>query len=288
MHITELEASASKAERDGYNSQMNVSTLQAELTTSHASISALEEKKNGQAEEIKSLTASIEEFQSGAAKFEKTVQKLQKSLKSVENEKSVQSARVQNLENKTADLEDLRGKVRALTASSNKSMALGKQLNIATGKVESLQLTNDSLIEETKGLRKSASEANSALTSTTTKFEVLSKTHTTTTTDLQTATKQSQKMTAERNSLKQKAASLSKDMQRLSRGGRSVKELEKMIQHFDEMRIENSVLKAEKKAANETMMEYKEAAELHVDARQRGLVDGEAERALQQRAELER
>ncbi|GMH96574.1 hypothetical protein TrST_g9353 [Triparma strigata] len=286
--ITELEASNSKAEREGYNSQMNVSTLQAELNTSHASISGLEEVKNGQAEEIKSLKATIEEFEAGTAKFEKQIQKLQKSLKSVENEKSVQSARVQNLENKTADLEDLRGKVKALTASSNKSGALEKQLNIATAKVESLQLTNDSLMEETKRMRKQTSEAKSSLSSTTSKLEALTKTHKSIASDLQGATKETQKLTAERNGLKQKAASLGKDLARLSRGGRSVKELEKMIQHYDQMRIENSVLKAEKKAADESMMEYKEAAELHVDARQRGLVDGEAERALQQRAELER
>ena len=54
--ITELEASNSKAEREGYNSQMNVSTLQAELNTSHASISGLEEVKNGQAEEVRGGT----------------------------------------------------------------------------------------------------------------------------------------------------------------------------------------------------------------------------------------
>ena len=210
-----------------------------------------------------------------------------RSSQSVENEKSVQSARVQNLENKTADLEDLRGKVKALTASSNKSGALEKQLNIATAKVESLQLTNDSLMEETKRMRKQTSEAKSSLSSTTTKLEALTKTHKSVASDLQGATKETQKLTAERNGLKQKAASLGKDLARLSRGGRSVKELEKMIQHYDQMRIENSVLKAEKKAADESMMEYKEAAELHVDARQRGLVDGEAERALQQRAELE-
>lgn len=217
------------------------------------------------------------------SKSEADMAEMKKGLKSVENEKSVLAARVQGLKNKAKEVEELREKAKALKEGAGKAGHLEKQLSSATQKLGSLQLTNDSMVDEMKRLRKQAQESTSSLSDLTKKHDAVTKAHAAAASDLQVANASNQSLTATCNSLRQKSSSIAKDLARLTKGGRSVKELEKMITNYDRMRVDTSILKAEKKHAEETMMEYKEAAEMHADARARGMVDGEAERAVQQR-----
>ena len=245
-------------------------------------------EKEGLEGELRESRMKVKELEDQRSAAEADMAEKKKGLKSVENEKSVLAARVQGLKNKAREVEELREKVKSLKEGAGKAGHLEKQLASATQKVSSLQLTNDSMVDEMKRLRKQAHDSTSSLSDLTKKHDSLTKAHSTATTDLQVALAGNQSLTATCNSLRQKSSSIAKDLSRLTKGGRSVKELEKMIVNFDRMRIDNSILKAEKKHAEETMMEYKEAAEMHADARAKGMVDGEAERALQQRSELER
>ena len=72
----------------------------------------------------------------------------------------------------------------------------------------------------------------------------------------------------------------------MTKNSRSVKDIEKIIANHEKLVFDNALLKAEKKHAEETMLEYKEAAEIHADARQRAGINGEAERAVQQMTKL--
>lgn len=286
--IKDLEAAASKAEREAYSSSMNVATLQAELATSHQTISSLRESVQTQKGEIETQRRAIGAMNEEIASHTSTTAQLQKNVKSLENEKSVQNARVQNLQNKAADVAKLQAKVKTLTALSSKSSSLEKQLGIVTEKANALVLSNESLIDENKKMRKISSEATEKLLVVTNKATKFERDFEAANSELAAATKSNQLLIAERNSLKAKSQSIAKDLGRLTKNSRSVKDIEKIIATHEKLVVDNSLLKAEKKYAQETMLEYKEAAEIHADARQRAGINGEAERAVQQRGELER
>lgn len=63
--IRDLEAAASKAEREAYSASMNVATLQAELATTHQTISSLRENIKGQQGELESKTLQIGHMKGG-------------------------------------------------------------------------------------------------------------------------------------------------------------------------------------------------------------------------------
>jgi hypothetical protein len=137
-------------------------------------------------------------------------------------------------------------------------------------------------------MRKISSEATEKLLVVTNKATKFERDFEAANSELAAATKSNQLLIAERNSLKAKSQSIAKDLGRLTKNSRSVKDIEKIIATHEKLVVDNSLLKAEKKYAQETMLEYKEAAEIHADARQRAGINGEAERAVQQRGELER
>jgi len=96
------------------------------------------------------------------------------------------------------------------------------------------------------------------------------------------------KTVTERNSLKAKYASVAKDLGRLTKGNRSVKEIEGVLAKYENLAVQNSVLKAERNQALDDVKEYKMSSEILVDSRRKAGVVGEAEKALQVKGELER
>ena len=67
-----------------------------------------------------------------------------------------------------------------------------------------------------------------------------------------------------------------------------MKEIEGIINSFESMSVQNSVLKAERDQALDEVKDYKSASEIFADSRKKATVVGEAEKALQVKAELER
>ena len=107
----DLEAAASKAEREAYSSQMNVSTLRTELNASHQSIAELEESKRAGELSLEKSKEVARNLKQEVAAQAKTIAELRRAVKAVENERTVQSARVQSLENKISDNNALQEKV---------------------------------------------------------------------------------------------------------------------------------------------------------------------------------
>jgi len=203
--IRDLEAAASKAEREAYSSSMNVATLQAELNTSHQTISSLRETSSTQKGAIEDHQDEVGKLKAEVSAHISTTGQLQKNLKSLENEKSVQNARVQNLENKATDVGKLQAKVKSLSALSSKSSSLEKQLGIMTEKANALVLSNESLLDENKKMRKFSSEATEKLLVVTNKATKFERDYDAANSELAASTKSNQLLIAERNSLKAKS-----------------------------------------------------------------------------------
>lgn len=97
-----------------------------------------------------------------------------------------------------------------------------------------------------------------------------------------------QKFKGERNTMKQKADSLAKEMSRICRNGRGIAEIEKIINDTESRKMEVQILTAQKRKVVEELEVYKAAFETSLRAHEKANVAGEAILALDQKVELER
>ncbi|GMI35337.1 hypothetical protein TeGR_g7324, partial [Tetraparma gracilis] len=272
-----LEGEGQRVERESYNLKMNAATVQSELTGAHAKIGELEgalSRARGDAEEKKAAEARCE--------------KLAREVKSVGNEKAVLAARINNLENKLQAFGEMQEAARKNERAVARAAAVDKQLAAATERIEEMRERGQEKEADLKAatadnaknaasaarLGKELESASASLALSREQGEVLAS--------------QVTKLTTERNSLKAKHLSIAKDLARLTKNNRSVKEIEGIINSFESMSVQNSVLKAERDQALDEVKDYKSASEIFADSRKKATVVGEAEKALQVKAELER
>jgi len=97
-----------------------------------------------------------------------------------------------------------------------------------------------------------------------------------------------QKLKAERNSYKQKGDSLAKEMSRLCRDGRTVRDIEKILADDTTRSEEVIVLREQKRKALEQVDHFRMAYEQSLSAQRRAGLDHDAGKLLERNAELER
>ena len=96
------------------------------------------------------------------------------------------------------------------------------------------------------------------------------------------------KIKGEKNSFKQKADSLAKEMSRICKNGLGIKDIEKLMHDHKVIKTEVNLLTAQKRKALEQLHHYKSAYENSVLAQEKAGMNKEAMRALEQRVQLER
>ena len=97
-----------------------------------------------------------------------------------------------------------------------------------------------------------------------------------------------QKVKGERNTFKLKSDSLSKEMARICRNGMGVADIEQIMLDHETMRMEVSTLRTQKRRALEQLDEIRRAHDDSIQAQMKAGINGEAMRALEQKAVLER
>jgi hypothetical protein len=97
-----------------------------------------------------------------------------------------------------------------------------------------------------------------------------------------------QKLKAERNSYKQKCDSLAKEMNRICRDGRSIREIEKILADDATRREEVNVLREQKRKALEQVEQFRTAYEQSIGIQKLAGLDHDSIKLLERNAELER
>jgi seryl-tRNA synthetase len=98
---------------------------------------------------------------------------------------------------------------------------------------------------------------------------------------------QFQKTRGERNTYKQKADSLAKEMSRICRNGRGIADIEKLIHNHQALNVEAAQLRSDKKKALEEVEDCRAEHEQFVQAQIQAGADGEAVRTVQRNMELQ-
>ena len=224
-------------------------------------------------------------------KFEEksdVAQEYDKVIKSLRNEKAVLSAAIEARDSKLAkmsaqlnDADTLRHKAEAGEKAQHELEILRKKNKKAMEEMNKMKEDkNHSMIALEKAKKKiDRLEAD---------YEIEKKTLVTVKTEGSKIKLQFQKTRGERNTYKQKADSLAKEMSRICRNGKSINDIEKMIQDYQSLSSEVVQLRSEKKKALYEVEECKTDFEQYVKAQIQAKTDNEAIRVFQRNIELER
>ena len=237
--------------------------------------------KGDHAKHVSSLDAQV-------ASQSERIAELEKSVRTLQNEKAVLSAAVEARDSKLAKMGDLQTAVDNLSQKVSKGDSLKMELNDMsqryieiTKEMEKVSNFEKECREELEHTRSTMEDLQKRLAQEKQKSESRKL-------ELESLQIKNQKLQAERNSYKQKADSLSKEVGRLCRHGRTLRDVEKIVADEEARQMEVSLLKAQKRQALEDLHYYRTAYEQTMVAQKQAGLDGDAVKALQQNAELER
>ena len=231
------------------------------------------------------LVASLEERLVAQSE---TILGLEKSVRSYQNEKAVLSAAVDARDSKLEKMNGLQVALDNLSAKVAKGDSLRSEMSDMGKRYEvlcsDLEKVAASETECKVQLHKTLSTMNELCENL--ESEKTRRRHCQV--ELENVQRSNQKLKSERNSFKQKAESLTKEMSRLCKGGLTIQKIEKILADEESRRTEVELLRSQKKKALEDLHQYRSAYEQQLVAQLNIGVDGAAIKALEQKAELER
>ncbi|KAL3944620.1 MAG: hypothetical protein SGBAC_001280 [Bacillariaceae sp.] len=260
------------------NMKQTVQTAEHKITLFE---SAMSETKSCHMENVKDLEGSI-------SKQSEKITELEKNNKSLQNEKAVLSAAVEARESKLLRMGELQSslnemseqvaKYDALQAeldhSNSRCIEFEKSIKEASESEAKCQIDLQSALERIDTLTIGVKQEEEKLTSFKKEIEPLQK--------------KNQKLKAERNSFKQKNDSLTKEIARICRNGRSVNEIDKILSNYESLLEEIELLRKQKKKALEDAHQYRMSYEQAKTAQEKSGLDTQTSSVLERNAELER
>jgi hypothetical protein len=232
--------------------------------------------------------AHIEALEKRIISQSEKIAELEKNVRSLQNEKAVLSAAVEARDCKLSKMEELQTAVNKLSEKVSKGDSVKLELNDMSQRyieisqdLEKVSTFEKECRDELQQTRATMKDLQKRLTKEQEK-KVASQSQ------VETLQVKMQQLQAERNNYKQKADSLSKEVSRLCKNGRTLRDIEKIVLDEDSRQMEVSLLKSQKRQALEDLHHYRTAYEQTIMAQHKAGMDGEAMRALEQKAELER
>jgi len=210
---------------------------------------------------------------------------LEKVIKVLENEKAVMAASIEARDSKLQKMASLQDTVDLLSAQSKKYESVRAQLNDMEGKYENKQKDLELTIESKEQVSEELEQTKTTIDELSKRFEEEKEQLKEGKREIQKCQMASQTFKAERNSAKQKAESLSKEMARVHKT--STEQQQKWLEHEIALNEEISSFRKQKRDALEELEESRSHHILAMQAHHNAGIDGEAVRAVGQRAELE-
>ena len=258
--------------------QSSLRSAEREIETLRESIRNL---KVDHAFQIKSLEDRISSQSERIADAEKNVRSLQ-------NEKAVLSGAVEAREIKLSKMAELQMAVDNLSDKVSKGDAVKSELNEMRQRYIAISQDLEKVSTFEKECREELQQTRATMEDLQNRLAKEQQKGAARQSQMEALQIKMQKLQAERNNAKQKADSLSKEVSRLCRNGRTLRDVEKIVLDEDSRQMEVSLLKSQKRQALEDLHHYRTAYEQTLMAQAKAGLDGEAMRALEQKAELER
>jgi len=219
------------------------------------------------------------------------IAELEKQNRSLQNEKAVLGATVEARESKLVKLEDLQISNSELSKKVAQQGVLEAQLEESHKKHERLQTELEDRKEAETECRKELGVAKKKIELIQKRMKGDQEKASTWQSQLDAIQKKNQQLKGERNSYKQKNESLSKEVTRLCRGGKNIRDIEKILADHESLLQETELLRAQKRKALEEAHKYRisyEQAKAAEEALALNPDERETRRILERTAELER
>lgn len=235
--------------------------------------------------------AVIQGFEGRLSQKADKIAELEKLNRALQNEKAVLGATVEARESKLVKLEELQVSNSELSKKVAGQGALETQLEESRKKCERLQASFESRQEAETNCRAELEAAKGTIESIRKRIRGEQDKAFSCQSQLETLQKKNQQLQGERNGLKQKNESLSKEVARLCRGGKNIRDIEKVLADHESLLQETELLRAQKRKALEDAHKYRILLEQAKAAEELMLLkpdEKETLRILERTGELER
>lgn len=218
----------------------------------------------------------------------KKVTEIEKLNRSLQNEKAVLGATVEARESKLVKLEELQKTNAELSKQVAQHDVLRSQLKASYQRHENLQRDLESKTKAEIQCRTELESALNAVKNIKTRIQGEQEKASSCQSQLETIQKQNQQLKGERNNYKQKNESLSKEVARLCRGGRNIRDIEKLVADHESLLQETELLRIQKRKALEDAHMYRTLYEQGKAVEEMSGIEQETRHALERTTELER
>ena len=231
---------------------------------------------------------AVNELEGKIKERDKKVIEIEKLNRSLQNEKAVLGATVEARESKLVKLEELQKTNAELSKQVAQHDALRSQLKASYQRHETLQRDLESKTKVEIQCRKELESALNAVKNNKNRIQGEQEKASSCQSQLEAIQKQNQQLKGERNNYKQKNESLSKEVARLCRGGRNIRDIEKLIADHESLLQEAELLRIQKRKALEDAHRYRTLYDQVKAVEERSGMEQETRHALERTTELER
>jgi len=235
--------------------------------------------------------AALNGLEAQLSKQAEKIAELEKLNRSLQNEKAVLGATVEARESKLVKLEELQISNSELSRKIAQQGVLEAQLEESHRKRERLRTEFETQKEAEIECRKELEAANATIQTIRKRIQGEQEKASSCQRQLEAIQKKNQQLKGERNNYKQKNESLSKEVARLCRGGKNIRDIEKVLADHEALQQETELLRAQKRKALEDAHKYRisyEQAKAADEVLSLKPDERETRRILERTAELER
>jgi hypothetical protein len=298
-HMGHMESSLAAAERRIEHLEKSMAVQDSEkanaedsLRRSEKRVASMQEKQLLHDKEHEKLVESLNEQlkirDNKIAEAEKTVCKLH-------NEKAVLLASVEARESKLSKMHELQtslsemsSKIAKVDSLRNDLMEANQRAKEANQRAQDAEAELERSIASQKATLVQLTDIQSKVNELEDKLRLEKSSTASHHTELEAQQLVNQRLLAERNSFKQKAESLSKEIGRICRNGRSIRDIERVMADDQSRRQETELLREQKRKAISERDDYRAALEQSRMAAQLSGMDHDVARVLERNVELER
>lgn len=230
----------------------------------------------------------VASLESEMSKQSDKISELEKANRALQNEKAVLSAAVEARESKLEKMGDLQSSFDEMTEQVAKYDVLHAELGETKKRCEDVQKELEKVVESEKQCHSELSATLRKVESLTAEVKEKEEKAFSCLEQLEPLQKKNQQIKAERNSFKQKNDSLSKEILKICRNGRSVHDVERMVADHQSLLEEVELLRKQKRKALEDAHSYRTSYEQSKLVQEKSGLDNETRAALERNAELER
>jgi hypothetical protein len=235
--------------------------------------------------------AALNGLEAQLSKQAEKIAELEKLKRALQNEKAVLGATVEARESKLVKLEELQISNTELSKKIAQQGVLEAQLEESHRKRERLRTEFETQKEAEIECREELEAANATIQIIRKRIQGEQEKASSCQRELEAIQKKNQQLKGERNNYKQKNESLSKEVARLCRGGKNIRDIEKVLADHEALQQETELLRAQKRKALEDAHKYRisyEQAKAADEVLSLKPDERETRRILERTAELER